>query len=112
MSEMDVTFGRALRIWWAFTWRAVLFSFVLGAAAGAIIGIVIPIVGPQLGLQDPNGTIQGVAQIVGGLLGIAMSIWAVKLSLSKRDFGGFRVVLVPLGPLCPLPERMAGPPGK
>ena len=110
--EMEVTFGRALRVWWAFTWRAMLFTVLICGGIGAVIGVVFGIFAPQWGLQDPRGTAQNVAQIVGFVLGLAISVWAVKLSLSKRDFGEFRVVLVPLGPLCPLPAPPMAPPAK
>ena len=112
MSEMEVTFGRTLRVWWAFTWRSLVLSILLGAVVGFLVGLVIGVAGPQLGIYDTTGAIRSVAQILGLVVGVLVSIWAMKESLSKRDFGGFRLVMVPLGPLCPMPEPPLKRPGE
>ncbi|HZY17695.1 MAG TPA: hypothetical protein VFE82_04395 [Ramlibacter sp.] len=91
--ELEVTWGRAVRVWWAYLWRnllAILAMVVAGAGMGFVVGLVLGTLGV------PIKTIQGVATVIGGLLGLAISVVPVKLILGK-DFGEFRLVLLANG---------------
>jgi len=35
------TFPRTIRVWWAFSWRAVVFSVIVRFAGGLAIGLVV-----------------------------------------------------------------------
>ena len=88
--ELEVTWGRAVRVWWAYMWRnllAIVATIAAGGAAGFLIGFVMGAAGV------PIKTIQVASTVVGAILGLAISVVPVKLILG-RDFGEFRVVLL------------------
>lgn len=84
---LEMSWERALSIWWAFVWRAVVASALIGAVVGAIGGGMIAVV---TGSAEFSG-------IVGGVLGYAgsipASVWALRTSLRKR-YRHFQVGLV------------------
>jgi hypothetical protein len=88
--ELEVTWNRAVFVWWAYLWRnmvalvgAMLVAVIVGAAGGAVLGI----------LGVPPRTIQEIMLPIGIAIGLLASIVPVKMVLGK-DFGEFRVVLV------------------
>jgi hypothetical protein len=88
--ELEVTWGHAVRVWWAYLWRNLLMivaMLVLGAALGFVIGFVMG----ALGISSK--TIVAVTAVFGAILGLALSVVPIKLILGK-DFGSFRLVLV------------------
>jgi len=87
MNELEVTWGRALRVWWSIMWRALLFCFIAGFIAGFIVGFI----GGMSGL-DPK-SIQLYAGIAGAAVGIPIGIWVVKTVLGKK-YSEFRIALV------------------
>ena len=87
MNEVTVTWGRALKIWWSFLWRGVLYSFF----AGIVMGIIMGIAGRVIGLQ-PTALLT--LHLVSGLLvGIPIGIWIVKIVVQKK-FSDFRIALL------------------
>lgn len=90
MTEVDITWGRAIRVWWAYLWRS-LIAIVLAGIAGFVAGFIIGFVMGSLGIQP--ATIQVFATTAGLLIGLAFSIPPMKMILGKR-FGDFRLVLV------------------
>ena len=88
--ELEVTWGRAVKVWWAYLWRnllAIVAMGILGAALGFVIGLALGALGVS------TGTIQVIAAVVGAVLGLALSVIPVTLSLGN-DFGSVRLVLV------------------
>ena len=88
--ELDVTWKRALRVWWSFLWRnllCILAALVGGAVVGGALGLVMGFFGAS------ESTIRLTAFPVGMVLGIGMSLLPIKLILGK-DFGEFRLVLL------------------
>ena len=87
MNELEITWGRSLKVWWSMVWRLVIF----GAVAGLIVGIIVGIVGAIIGID------QGVAQLISGLGGALISlpigVWVVKIILGK-NFSDFRIALL------------------
>ena len=86
MEKAEVTWKRAMLVWWSYVWRCMIFSMVLGAILGAIGGVVIVIIGrPEL------------AGVVGGVLGylasIPVSIYVLKKILDKK-YKTFSVALI------------------
>jgi hypothetical protein len=88
--ELEVTWNRAVLVWWAYLWRSVvaivvgmLVAVIVGAVGGAVLGI--------LGVSAR--TIQQIMLPVGIAIGLLASIVPIKMILGK-DFGEFRVVLV------------------
>jgi hypothetical protein len=96
--EIEVTWGRATMVWWAYIWRLLLCglaSALVGGIVGAVIGLVMGI------LQAPKEAILFVSLPVGILIGTASSIVPMKLILGK-DFGEFRLALVSKQPTSPI----------
>jgi len=88
--ELEVTWGRAARVWWAYLWRnliAVVLTGILGMVFGAILGLLLGATGVS------PGVIQRAAFVLGILTGIAVSVVPIRLILGK-DFGEFRLVLL------------------
>ncbi|MEZ0232084.1 MAG: hypothetical protein ACAH12_04540 [Methylophilaceae bacterium] len=88
--ELEVTWGRAIRVWWAYVWRniiAIIVAMLIGAVLGAILGAIMG------ALHVPLETIKIIVTPIGVILGFAISIVPIKLILGK-DFGEFRLVLI------------------
>ena len=88
--ELDVTWGRAAEVWFAFFWRNVIAavgSVVAGGVLGAVLGIVLVAAGVS------RDTIREATIAIGFVLGSAVSIIPMKMILG-RDFGTFRLVLL------------------
>lgn len=72
-----MTYGDVLPIWWSFTWRAIVAGALAGAVSGFIAGLVFGLGGrPELG-----GIVAGV---LGMLVGIPASIWALRAALLRH----------------------------
>ena len=88
--ELEITWGRVVRIWWAYLWRnliAVLVAMLIGALIGGILGAILG------AAEVPPQTINIVVAPIASILGLAISIFPMKMILGK-DFGEFRLVLV------------------
>lgn len=82
----EITLGRTIPIWWAMFWRALVVSMLAGFVLGFIGGIVVVLIGqPELG--GPVGA------VLGWLVSIPVSIWAMKAALNKK-YKGQSLVLV------------------
>jgi hypothetical protein len=86
--RLDVTWTRALKVWWSLAWRGILFGTLAGALAGACIGIV----GASAGADQP--TIQKLGSLAGLAVGLPVGLWVVRTILQK-SWSDFRIVLVP-----------------
>jgi ABC-type amino acid transport system permease subunit len=85
MEALDITYGRAARIWWAWTWRSLLIAVVLGVAIGFAIGFF----GAAIGFRHTSV----VNVVCAGAAGIFAGIW-VLAKILKKNFAGFRIVLI------------------
>jgi len=73
----DFTWGRVFHIWWAWLWRAVVFSMVLGFVLGAIGGFIVGAAGrPDLGAP--------VGAVLGWLGSIPVTVYVLGIVLRKR----------------------------
>ena len=89
--ELEVTWGRTIRVWWSLLWRnlvAILAAGVTGAIIGGVLGAIMGAMGV------PVKTIQIVTLPIGFVLGLGISVVPLKMILGK-DFGEFRLLLVP-----------------
>jgi hypothetical protein len=87
MNELEVTWGRAIKVWWSIMWRAVLFGFIAGLVAGFIVGFIGGMAGAA------TGTITTLSGIAGGIVAIPVGMWVIKVVLTKR-YSDFRIALV------------------
>jgi len=88
--ELEITWKRAIKVWWSYLWRNLL-TIIVGIIIGAIIGGILGFALGAFGLSKE--TIQTVVTPIGFIIGFAISIVPMKLILGK-DFGEFRLVLV------------------
>lgn len=87
METLEVTWTRALKVWWSLAWRTLLFSFL----AGLVLGLLIGGIGGLAGAGD--AVIRGWSSVLGFVAGIGVAIWVVRNVLQKT-FRDFRIVLV------------------
>lgn len=88
--EMDITWGRVIKVWWAYAWRnflTIIACVIVATILGFIMGLVMGAAGAH------PSTVKAVTVPVGFITGIAFSIIPIKMILGK-DFGDFRLVLV------------------
>lgn len=88
--ELEITWKRAIRVWWSYLWRnllAIVAAVIVGGMFGALMGFALGFVGVSI------DSIQKLAAPVGMFIGLVISIVPVKMILGK-DFGEFRLVLV------------------
>jgi hypothetical protein len=86
---LDITFGRAVRIWWAVLWR----SLLLGGGAGFIVGFIEGFVGASLSTLDWLGQpiVTGTSAFI---VGLPIGIYAFRVAL-KKQYQHFTIRLVP-----------------
>jgi hypothetical protein len=89
--ELEITWRRIVRVWWAYTWRN-LIALVAAAIIGGIIGFILGFVGHFIGI--PTGVIQIIAAVIGCSVGLIVSLIPMKMILGK-NYGEFRLVLLP-----------------
>jgi hypothetical protein len=92
--ELEVTWARVVRVWWALFWRGLL-AMLAAALAGGGVGFVVGFILGVLGTPIP--TIQVICGFLGAILGLFISFVPVRLILA-RDYGDFRLALVPREP--------------
>lgn len=85
---IEPTRGLALKVWWAFLWRAVVGALAAGMLAGVVIGLLTS----ALGMQDPSA-MSGVVSLLGMAIGVGVSA-EVMYRVLKKKFKGFAVALI------------------
>jgi xanthine/uracil permease len=88
--ELEITWGRVVRVWWAYCWRnliAIVVAMILGGIVGFIIGFMMTMLGASI------TEVQYVTAPLGALIGLALSVIPMKMILGK-DFGEFRLALI------------------
>lgn len=88
--ELEVTWGRATQVWFAYFWRNLL-ALVGGLILGGLLGLLLGVLGKAAGVSDEVG--QNISMVIGAVVGLAISIIPIRLILGK-DFGEFRLVLL------------------
>jgi hypothetical protein len=88
--EVEVTWGRVVRVWWAYAWRNVI-AIIIAMIAGGIVGFILGFVMGAAGVSPR--TIAYITGPIGAVMGVAFSVVPMKMILGK-DFGQFRLVLV------------------
>jgi LytS/YehU family sensor histidine kinase len=85
---LEVSWGRAARVWWSITWRTVVFGMLIGFGIGLVAGVL----GAASGTTA--ATVQAISSLFGLVVGLLISLWAVRKVLTK-SFADFRIVLLP-----------------
>lgn len=87
MQELDVTWLRAIKVWWSMVWRVVAVSILVGIAISVVTGFIAGIFGYEKGVQ-------AITQLLGVITGIPIGIWAMKVVLGM-EYADFRIALLP-----------------
>jgi hypothetical protein len=94
MGELEVTWKRAIRIWWLIAWRTLVGTFVSFSIIGAAVAYIVYLIfAPSPG----HPTAVSISRIFGLSIGFALSIfWAIVVvrMAFKKNYGDFRLVLV------------------
>jgi hypothetical protein len=93
--ELEITWGRAIRVWWAFTCRA-----LVAALAMKLVAVMVDFgMGLILGPMGCSPHVIGLLSVVICLgMTLALSIACMKMILGQ-SFGEFRLVLLREAPL-------------
>jgi len=91
MQEVEVTFGRAARIWWAWLWRTVLATVLISVVFGLLIGLLERLM-PDVLVLLPDSTLR-LGRFAGIAFGCLIGIGMMRHVL-RRSFGGFRIALI------------------
>lgn len=97
--ELSLTPRRALRIWWTYTWRGIVYLVVLLVATNVPLGFVtgaITVISPALG--------QIFSQLIGLVIAGAVGLFVIYSNLLDEDIGDFHVGLVPRSTAPPVPQ--------
>lgn len=87
MNEVEVTWGRTVKVWWSLIWRTILFCSLAGFAVGFIIGFL----GPVVGISRESAPLY--SMLGGFVVGIPVAIWIVRTVL-RTPFSDFRLALI------------------
>lgn len=88
--EVDITWGRTLRVWWSYAWRnfiAVIASVIAGGMLGFVLGLVMGALGAN------PATIKALTFPFGFIIGLAFSVVPMRMILGKQ-FGDFKLALI------------------
>ncbi len=88
MDRIEPTRKIALRLWWAFVWRSVLFA----VGAGFSVGLVLGLLGALLKLTPDR--MASVSGFLGVILGAGLSVEAMYRVLRKK-YPDFEIALLP-----------------
>nr|WP_294847111.1 hypothetical protein [uncultured Sphingomonas sp.] len=69
-----------LPIWWAMAWRGAILGGILGLLGGMLLAFILGLIG-----FGPPSALQGA--IVGWLISIPVSMWALKSALTTHYYG-------------------------
>ena len=83
---LEVTWSRAVRIWWGLAWRSGLY----GLAAGLVLRLAGQFACQYFGVFDESDT---AATLFGSLSGVIVSLFVMKHVLKKR-YAKFSIFLV------------------
>ncbi len=87
MQIMDVTWGRAARVWWSIFWRTFLITALLAVVFGFMTGFLLALAGLE------EKTLLW-SQLVGIACAIVGGVWAVK-SVLQKEYRDYRLALIP-----------------
>ncbi len=87
LKTVEMTWFRAIKIWWFWAWRVMLAATVVGVVVGVLIGIFFT---PFIRSEE---VLMLSANLVGAFIGIYFGIFVLR-TLPEKRFSDFHVVLV------------------
>ena len=90
---MSRSLGRTIRVWWAFCWRAVIYSLIVRFAGSVALGFTIGILSSMS--RAAAAWVPIIAQVV---IDGAVGLFVIYSAILDEEFGDFRVALLPREP--------------
>jgi hypothetical protein len=92
LSETDEmpSWSRVIRVWWAYSWRALIYSAVGGVVVGYPMGLMVGIVSPSPVVMKLFGTVLGI------VVGAGVGLYVIYSSILDENIADFRVGLLSL----------------
>lgn len=87
METLEVTWSRALRVWWSIVWRTAVFGML------ALVVVMVPLIIFLVDRYDAEKTAV-IVDLVGYAVTVPVGVWVVKRVLT-RQFRSYRIVLLP-----------------
>ena len=87
MTRLEPTRALALKVWWAFVWRA----FLAVVASGFVIGLLVAFFAVAVGLS--RRAVENLTTLFGVVIGVGVSIEVMFRVLRKR-FAAFEIALI------------------
>ena len=87
MRELKVTWLKAARIWWSWTWQSLVITILLAVSIGLLIGFVM------LAIHVPIGPYMLYFKIAAVLIALVVSIGVMK-RIFINGFSRYRIVLL------------------
>jgi ABC-type uncharacterized transport system permease subunit len=84
---VEVTWLRAVKVWWSLLWRTVLFVFLASAVIGFILGMIM-----GLFKAEPQAIIT-TSIIIGYIVSILIGIAVTRIVL-KKEYSDFKLALI------------------
>ncbi|KPK41934.1 MAG: hypothetical protein AMJ78_04160 [Omnitrophica WOR_2 bacterium SM23_29] len=84
---VEVTWMHALKVWWSFTWRVLIYGFIGGFIIGLVLGFIMAMMGAS------PAAVNNACRIGGFIIGIPIGIAVVKIVLQKK-YSDFRIALI------------------
>ncbi|HKV47013.1 MAG TPA: hypothetical protein VJN69_02895 [Candidatus Acidoferrales bacterium] len=92
-SALRPTWKRAVRVWWTFSWRSVLYVVILSVAASVSLGMFMRF------LSEMGRAMAILVPLLESLvISGAVGLFVIYSNILDEDFGDFRVVLLPREP--------------
>ncbi|MDA0782512.1 MAG: hypothetical protein O2970_10345 [Proteobacteria bacterium] len=87
MEKVEVTWPLAIKIWWSYTWRVFLLSFIAGFVAAIPIGFIGALV------NIPQEKTQVISGVIGLIIGLFAQAYVMKKLLNKK-YKKFSIALI------------------
>lgn len=92
VGSLSRSFQRTFRVWWAFIWRAVVYSVIFRLAGSIALSLTVGIFTAIGGMM--GAIVSFVSQVV---IDGAVGLFVIYSGILDEEFGDFRVTLVPRG---------------
>lgn len=84
------TFRRTIRVWWAYCWRAVVYSLIVSVVIMLPMGVLWGL------LSEAGGAVEALGHLlVQTLIAGAVGMYIFYSNILGEEFGDFRVCLIP-----------------
>ena len=90
---MSRSFGRTIRVWWAFCWRTVVYSLIVRFAGSVALGFTVGILSSMS--RAMAAWVPLIAQVV---IDGAVGLFVIYSAILDEEFADFRVALLPREP--------------